>query len=109
MKECCKEWIEFNFCPQCGRRNYKLRFGDFEIKPVTFIGRLAKPNELEVVKWQGSTNYTLALFLKGEESYYLKTIGDRLFDHEGDLSDLKKAVDAGFKYLNEQFPIEEDN
>ena len=59
----------------------------------------------EIIKWQGETCYTVAIFERKKEGYDMRTIGDRFFKDHNAWVVGKHAI----QFLNDIFDIECDD
>lgn len=88
-------------------KKYNYKIGNLEAKTV---GEHLLEDELlttiEIVKWdindRGKYCYTIAYFVKDNDGFYLKSVGDRILLEKSEWENLKLLIKESFKHLNKE-------
>ena len=80
------------------------RWNNIEVRPKNYIGRQAKPHEIDIVCWYKTDAmemcYSIASFERDSEGWDLRSYGTRILGDNVNWKDLRKAIKWGFKYLD---------
>lgn len=68
-----------------------IKYKDFEFRTVNkFLTLKGQLSTVELVKWNGDNCYTLLYWVKDDDGYYIKFVGDRPIGNIVDKQDIIK-------------------